>query len=150
MNELADELARVVGEASSLLRTVSEDVAAEKARPEAWSIKEVVGHLIDSATNNHQRFIRAQLAQELTFPGYEQDAWVQLQGYQERPWLELVEVWTLLNRQLSQTLRRIPASALHVPCRIGSDEPVTLAFLAQDYLSHLRHHLKQIAERSTA
>ena len=64
--------------------------------------------------------------------------------------LELVEVWTLLNRQLSQTLRRIPASALQVPCRIGSDEPVTLAFLAQDYLSHLRRHLKQITERTTA
>ncbi len=150
MTELADELAGVVSEASNQLRTLSEDAAAAKARPEAWSVKEIVGHLIDSAANNHQRFIRAQLARELTFPGYEQDAWVRLQGYQDRPWLELVEIWALSNRQLSQTMRRIPTSALQVPCRIGTDEPVALAFLAQDYLSHLRRHLKQITERTTA
>jgi DinB superfamily len=150
MTELADELDGVVDEASNRLRGISESVAAAKARPEAWSVKEIVGHLLDSAANNHQRFIRAQLVHELTFPGYEQDAWVRVQGYQERPWLDLIDFWVLSNRQLSQTMRRIPASTLQTTCRIGTDDPVTLGFLMQDYLDHLRHHLKQITERTAA
>lgn len=144
---LADELIHVVDEAANWLQTIGEAVAAAKARPEAWSIKEIVGHLIDSAANNHQRFVRAQLTSEFAFPGYEQDDWVQLQGYQERPWLELMQLWALYNHQLAHTIRRIPESALRVTCRIGTNEPVTLHYLVEDYLVHLRHHLKQIDER---
>lgn len=90
---------------------------------------------------------QAQQTSELTFPGYEQDAWVRAQGYQDRPWLELVDFWAACNRQLSQVIRRIPESALPVPCRIGTDDPVPLSFLVEDYLVHLRHHLQQIQER---
>jgi hypothetical protein len=143
MHQLADELGGVVTVAANQLRFV----AAAKMRPEAWSIKEIIGHLIDSAANNHQRFIRAQQADHLTFPGYDQDAWVRLQGYQERPWLELIEFWALSNRHLSQTIRRIPDSAERVTCRIGDGDAVTLRFLVEDYVAHLRHHLKQIQER---
>ena len=144
---LADELASIVEHASVQLRAISDEVAATKVRPEVWSIKEIVGHLIDSAANNHHRFVRAQQTSELTFPGYEQDAWVRAQGYQDRPWLELVDFWAAYNRQLSQVIRRIPESALPVPCRIGTDDPVPLSFLVEDYLVHLRHHLRQIQER---
>ena len=121
-----------------------------KLRPEVWSIKEIVGHLIDSATNNHQRFVRAQQTEKLAFPGYDQDAWVRLQGHQDRPWLELIEFWALYNFQLSRTIRRIPEAALGMMCRIGTNELVTLGFLVEDYLVHLRHHLKQIEERLAA
>lgn len=149
VRELADELGRVVQEASADLRGVTDAVAAAKRRPDAWSIKEIIGHLIDSAANNHQRFVRAQLLSELAFPGYEQDAWVRSQDPQNRPWLELVEFWALYNRHLSHTISRIPESALNVPCRIGTNETVTLRFLVEDYLVHLRHHLKQIEDRKT-
>lgn len=147
---LADEITRVVDEAASRLRTIGEAVAAAKVRPEVWSTKEIVGHLIDSAANNHQRVIRAQQTDEFAFPGYEQETWVRAQGYQERPWLELVEFWALYNHQLSHAIRRIPEAALGVTCRIGTSEPVTLRFLVEDYLVHLRHHLRQIQERRAA
>ena len=150
VQRLADELIRVVDEAATELRTISEAVAAAKRKPEVWSIKEIVGHLIDSAANNHQRFIRAQQANGLAFPGYEQDAWVRSQDHQSRPWLELNEFWTLYNHHLAHAIRRIPAEALDVPCRIGTNDSVTLGFLLEDYLIHLRHHLKQIEERRAA
>ncbi len=121
-----------------------------KIEPEVWSIKEIVGHLIDSAANNHQRFIRAQQTDEFEFSGYEQDAWVRSQGYQDRPWLELIEFCVLYNHHLSHAIRRIPGTALTVPCRIGTGESVTLGFLVDDYLVHLRHHVKQIEERRAA
>lgn len=77
LQSLADELTRVIDVAGVKLRTVNESVAASKRGPDVWSVKEIVGHLVDSAANNHQRFVRAQRAKECSFPGYEQDAWVQ-------------------------------------------------------------------------
>lgn len=148
VQELAKELTRVVDEAAAGLRSVADTVAAAKPRPDVWSVKEIVGHLIDSAANNHQRFVRAQLAQELTFPGYEQNGWVRSQDYQNRSWVELIELWTLYNRHLAHVIRRIPDAALDAPCRIGEAQAVTLRLLVEDYLVHLRHHLTQIQERT--
>jgi hypothetical protein len=144
---LAMELSKIVEETAAELRSLSEEAAAAKPNPTVWSVKEIVGHLIDSAANNHQRFVRARHVQHLEFPGYEQDLWVGSQDYQGYSWRELVDFWVLYNRHLAHVIRRVPAAALDVPCRIGEDETVTLRFLIEDYLRHLLHHLRQIAER---
>ena len=115
--------------------------------PDVWSVKEIVGHLIDSAANNHQRFVRAQHVPRFEFPGYEQNLWMRSQDYQSCSWRELVDFWVLYNRHLAHVVRRVPAAALDIPCRIGEDESVTLGFLIEDYVRHLRHPLSQIAER---
>jgi hypothetical protein len=115
-----------------------------------WSSKQILGHLLDSAVNNHQRFVRAQLGAELVFPGYEQDAWVDVQGYSEKPFAELVALWDAMNRHVAHVVARIPAARLATPCRIGGDAPVTLEFVARDYVRHLRHHLDQIFEPEKA
>ncbi|MBI4266195.1 MAG: hypothetical protein HY657_17610 [Acidobacteria bacterium] len=88
---LADELMQVVDDASVQLRMIAGGTAAAKLGPDVWSIKEILGHLIDSAANNHQRFVRALHVERLTFPGYEQDDWVRSQDYQSSPWNELIE-----------------------------------------------------------
>lgn len=121
-----------------------------RPRPDAWSVKEIVGHLVDSAANNHQRFVRAQGGGDFTFPGYEQEHWVRSQDYQTHPWDDLIDLWALYNRHLAHVMRRIPAAALGVPCRIGDDVSVTLGYLLEDYVVHMRHHLRQIKERTTA
>lgn len=150
VHALADELLEVVDRAAAGLRALDEAAASAKRTPDAWSIKEIVGHLVDSAANNHQRFVRAQGAAEFAFPGYDQNAWVRAQDHQGRPWLELVDFWALYNRHLAHAIRRIPDSALSVPCRIGAGDPVSLRFLLEDYLRHLRHHLQQVQERRAA
>ena len=147
LEKLALELLRSVEDAAASLRSVSEESAAAKPTPEVWSVKEIVGHLIDSAANNHQRFVRAQHVPRFEFPGYEQNRWVRSQDYQTFPWRELVDFWVLYNRHLAHVVRRVPAPALEISCRIGEDESVTLGFLIEDYVRHLRHHLNQIAER---
>jgi len=146
---LADELKRIVEESALELRVLDERAASAKKKPDVWSIKEILGHLIDSAANNHQRFVRAQESDTFIWPGYAQEAWVHLQDHQSRPWLELVELWIHYNRHLAHVISRISDKALNVPCRIGTSDPVTLSFLLQDYLTHLRHHLSQIRERTT-
>ena len=144
---LAVELLKIVDETAAELRFLSEESAAAKPNPDVWSVKEIVGHLIDSAANNHQRFVRAQHVPRLEFPGYEQDVWVRSQDYQSYPWHELVDFWVLYNRHLAHVIPRVPAAALDVSCRIGEDHVATLRFLIEDYLRHLRDHLSQITER---
>jgi hypothetical protein len=147
---LATELIDLVGSAEVELRAVDSTVAAAKPSPDVWSIKEIVGHLVDSAANNHQRFVRAQEGGAFAFPGYDQDAWVRLQDYQHQAWVEVVDLWALYNRHLAHLIRRIPSTALEVPCRIGEADSVTLGFMLEDYVVHMRHHLQQIRVRRAA
>jgi hypothetical protein len=139
---MAAALMRVVDSAAGHLRAVPSSEATRPRAPGKWSKKEELGHLLDSAANNHQRFIRAQQTEHLVFPAYEQETWVDLQGYQACDWAELVELWRLYNRHLARAIASIPANELSHHCTIGPNEPVTLGFLIEDYLSHLRHHLR--------
>ena len=145
VHEVADELVRVVDAAAEKLRARDEAAVSARPAPGKWSAREIVGHLLDSAVNNHHRFVRAQQQDgELVFPRYEQDSWVALQDYQAAPWPELVELWRLYNRHLAHVMRRIDPARLGTVCRIGPYEPATLRFLVADYLVHLKHHLGQV------
>ena len=137
-----------------VLAGYSEAESEQRPSPERWTMKEVVGHLIDSASNNHQRFVRAQFQDELVFPGYDQDEWMSVQRHQERPWLELVEQWRLMNLHLAHVMEGIPeAQRLRKRTRhnlhqiawraIPVDRPVTLQYFLEDYVGHLEHHLEQ-------
>ena len=144
MRELSEQLLRVVETAEPKLRKVSEPEGSRPIRPGGWSRKQVLGHLIDSASNNHQRFVRAALQPSLDFPRYDQDGNVGVQAPQEADWPLLVSLWAAYNRYLAHIIARLPAPKLETVCRIGSGEPVTLDFLANDYVTHLVHHLVQI------
>ncbi|MDZ4686860.1 MAG: DinB family protein [Planctomycetaceae bacterium] len=145
--QIADELLIAVHRAVEELRTLDAELVRQRPEPARWSIQEVVGHLIDSAANNHQRFVRAQFTTELVFPKYEQNEWIDSQAYNDADWLELLDLWVAYNRHLAHVIRRVPDSALEVRCTIGNYAPATLHFLMTDYVVHLRHHLQKIAER---
>ncbi len=84
---------------------------------------------------------RAQEVKELTFPAHAQEHWVSSQGYAERPWSELIDLWRLYNRHLAHVISLIPGERLAAICVIGMNEPVSLGYLIEDYLVHMRHHL---------
>ena len=104
----------------------------------------MIGHLIDSAANNHQRFVRAQQSSELVSPAYDQEKWVSVQDYNSASWPDLKELWRLYNLHLAHVIRRIPAEKLQVKCTIGGKDPVTLGSVIDLYLTHLKHHLDKI------
>jgi hypothetical protein len=148
MRELSDKLERVVKSAQVILRQVSEADSNRPVLKGGWSRKQVLGHLIDSASNNHQRFVRAALQGSLEFPGYDQDGCVRVQAVESALWPPLVTLWTSYNLYLAHVIAHLPSSRLEAPCQIGDGEPVTLRFLAEDYLTHLLHHLGQIGASS--
>jgi len=144
MKEIADDLRSAVETSLERFRRLSEADVTRSRGDGKWVKKEILGHLIDSASNNHQRFVRAQLADSYAGPGYQQEAWVATNGYRDRPWPELVELWGVLNRHLVHVIATARADKAAVPCRIGDGAPITLEELMRDYVRHLRHHLEQI------
>lgn len=147
VSDVASELRRVAESFSRELLDATPAAAARRPGPSTWSPKEVLGHLIDSAANNHQRFVRAQETDALTMPGYAQNHWVSSQGYQNADWPHLVALWTHFNLHLADVIARIPPAKYSVRCTIGDDDTVPLESIVVGYLDHLNHHMGQIRER---
>jgi DinB superfamily len=144
MTQIADELSQIVQSTAERLRSISAAEAGHKPSDSRWSKKEVIGHLIDSAANNHQRFVRALQVSELVSPAYDQEKWVSMQDYNSSSWPDLKDLWRLYNMHLVHVIRRIPDEKLQVKCTIGDKEPVTLGSVIDSYLTHLKHHLDKI------
>lgn len=146
MKQLAEELRSEIDAGFARLRVLSEADASESRGNGKWSRKEILGHLIDSAANNHQRFVRAQLVDAFEWPGYEQNEWVRVHGYRDQTWSDLLSFWLALNRHVARVIELVPDSNAGTRCIIGGGDAVTLEWLIQDYVRHLRHHLTQISE----
>ncbi len=146
MKKTIDEFKLLLDRSPAALAGFSESDSQKKTAPDKWSKREILGHLIDSAANNHQRFVRAQMNAELRIPGYEQQVWVATQRYQSESWADLIRLWKSYNAHLLHVICAIPENALGHSCIIGDNKPVTLEFVIQDYVRHLKHHLEQILE----
>ena len=144
MESFAAAIMNRVATSGPKLRALPESETAHRPSPDRWSKKEILGHLIDSACNNHQRFVRAQLEGGLMFPGYDQEGWVRCQGYETADWPLLVELWAAYNRHLAVVVAGLPVASRAFACRIGGGEELSLAAVVEDYVRHLDHHLAQL------
>jgi len=137
-----------------LLR-ISEAQSEAPRAEEHWSSKQIVGHLIDSAANNHARFVLAQFKDDLVFPGYDQNKWVQAQRYESASWPQLVELWRAYNLHLLHVMSSAPKEKLNQVRTehslqtiafktVDPAAPATLEYLMKDYVAHLKHHLSQV------
>ncbi len=119
-----------------------------KPNPAKWSRKEILGHLVDSALHNWQRFAKAQFApQPFAFESYDQDNLVIANRYQQLPPAEIVSLWVALNRQIVHVLDTVPGAKLdYITVQAGSGQKHSLLWLAEDYLAHMKHHLQQLFE----
>jgi hypothetical protein len=144
-----------LSDAAPRLLAISEEQSELPRAEDKWSAKQIIGHLIDSAGNNHQRFVRAQFTDELIFLGYEQNEWVRAEHFQEEPWRDLVQLWQFYNQHILHIMKHAPEDTrtklrsrhnLHQLAseQIKEDEPVTLEFFMRDYVDHMKKHLGQI------
>lgn len=144
LKSTADTLAKVVNSAYPRLLAISEALASEKPYSEKWSFKGVLGHLIDSAANNHQRIVRMQETPHIGTLRYSQEHWVSVQHYESEAWNELVELWYRFNLHLIHVITHVDPETLENLCDVGDSQPASLKLVIQDYVRHVEHHLKQI------
>ena len=155
MQDIASDLRQTVADALVWLRKLPDRADARRPAPNKWSPREIIGHLIDSASINHERFVRAQLQDDLVFPTYEQDLWVAKQRYNEQDWKGLLARWTSFNEQIASVVERISERDMTRPRidhnlhmigwrTVAPTTPTTLEYFVNDYVGHLRHHLAQI------
>ena len=150
--EVAIQIEQAIDTAVKHWRDLPEPTLRFRPAEDAWSIKEIVGHMIDSASNNHQRFVRLHLTENLTFPDYGQDNihWVSIQNYQDRTWSELLVLWHYFNMQLAFIIRSVDPSCLSHVWQADPQTNVTLFDLMTDYYRHLKEHLDQIEDTLNA
>jgi hypothetical protein len=138
-------LKQILEQTPEKLFSVTEEEAQQKPNPEKWSKKEILGHLIDSAANNHQRFVRLQIENEFSFPGYKQDEWVAVEHWQQKDWKGIIVLWQMYNRHLLHVLQYVDETKLSNTINMN-DHVYSLQFLIDDYVDHMEHHLKQILD----
>lgn len=145
MQQVINKLTAIVNEYTALFNNIPGEELTKKTGPGKWSKKEIIGHLIDSAQNNIQRFVRVQYAQQ-PHVVYQQDTWVAAANYQHYNRQNLVALWALLNRHICVVLANMPAGVYsrHVKLGLNGETPVTVQFLAEDYIVHHLHHIHQI------
>ncbi|MGD1007137.1 MAG: DinB family protein [Ignavibacteriaceae bacterium] len=143
-NIISEGIREVVAAAKPELLKIPPENAVIKASPDKWSKKEILGHLIDSAANNHQRFVRAAQSIAADFPPYNQNRWVEVQSYNKLKWQDIIELFYQYNIHISNVIDFLPEEVLTNSVNIGKENPVTLEFVITDYLRHLKHHVEQL------
>jgi hypothetical protein len=144
MTETAQRFRAGLDEVHQALVSLPETLADVPWREGGWTRKQIVGHLLDSAANSRQRFVRASTGETYSGPKYEQDAWVAAHGYAEQPWSTLLGWWEAEHEILISIVNRITEDRLETQCVVGDDAPVTLRFLIDDYVEHQKWHVKQL------
>jgi len=148
--ELARRFRAELGALHTRLLAIPPALADTPWRPGGWTRKQIAGHLLDSATNNRQRFVRASADGHFAGPNYSQDAWVAAHGYAGQTWETLLRWWQVEHEILAAVVDCIPEERLDATCIVGDDAPVTLSFLIEDYLVHQRWHFDQLAAGETS
>ena len=126
------------------LLALSPELADTPWREGGWTRKQIAGHMLDSAANNRQRFVRASIDGSYVGPEYAQDGWVAAHGYSGELWTTLLDWWKVEHEILAAVVDHIPEVRLDASCTVGENEPVTLRFLVEDYIRHQRWHLAQL------
>lgn len=128
------------------LTALSVETITLRQNKQQRTIRQIVGHLIDSASNNHQRMVRLQYNSELVFPDYRQDndLWIQLQHYQDEDWHNLVQLWKYYNLHMIQVIASVDTGALNNYWYDFEGNKVTLQQMIEGYLWHLQLHLDEI------
>jgi hypothetical protein len=148
---ISAELRAAVDEGLRLFEHADDERTRTRPAAGAWCAREVIGHLIDSACNNHRRFVLGQSADIRKFDGYDGDQWVVRQQYDGEAWRDLIALWAAYNRHLAHVIACAPPATLeHSAESPDGRSQVTLGFLMEDYVQHLRHHFDQIRRAVTA
>jgi hypothetical protein len=143
-NQLALQFRADFNDLHAALLGLPPELADTPWRSGGWTRKQIVGHLLDSAANNRQRFVRAATEGSFAGPNYKQDAWVAAHGYARQSWETLLRWWEAEHEILAAVVDQIAEGRMESSCVLDQDAPVMLRFLIEDYFRHQRWHLAQL------
>ena len=127
------------------------DVITERRNSQNRTIKQILGHLIDSASNNTHRIVHLQYQESpVEFPNYatdgNNDRWIAIQNYQEENWEDLVQFWKSINLHLVHVIENIKPMKLGNEWIASAEDKVSLEEMVLSYLDHFELHLNEIDE----
>lgn len=146
---ITNGVAKVIETEESLLTSLPVEVITQRRNKQNRTIKQILGHLIDSASNNHQRIVRLQYSKDLLFfPDYRQDndLWIALQDYQNADWINLIQLWKFYNLHIIQVIHSVDTAKMDSYWCDFEGLKVTLKEMIEGYLDHLYLHMKEIHE----
>jgi len=154
MNQLKEnnrEILRLIDEWEPRLAALSNDVITNRRNKQNRTIKQILGHLVDSASNNTHRIVHLQYQPSpLIFPDYanfgNNDRWIAIQDYQTESWNDLVQLWKYSNRHLVHVMNHVDTDKLDNKWISATGEKVSLKNMIIDYLRHFKLHLGEIEE----
>ncbi len=129
------------------LKSIDSEITGLKISEDKWSLREIIGHLIDSASNNHQRIVRLQISDLLDFPQYDCEQWIRVQKYNSFDWEFLVTLWYHYNGLILNIINEIDDEQLQNIWVKDEDNSITLEELIRQYYIHLEKHMEHFNKR---
>ena len=146
---ITDGIKKVIEAEESFLRDLPVEVITLRRNKQSRTVKQILGHLIDSASNNHQRMVRLQYSKDLLFfPDYRQDndLWIALEDYQNADWENLIQLWKFYNLHIIQVIKSVDLTKLDSFWCDFEGTKVTLKEMIEGYLDHLYLHINEIKD----
>jgi len=133
------------------LLALSEEIISDRRNSQDRSIRQILGHLFDSASNNTHRIIHLQYRENpMSFPNYategNNDRWITIQDYQHEDWTNLIQLWKYANLHLVHVIRNVDQTKLENQWISGESKLISLQGMIEYYLPHFELHLKEIEE----
>ncbi len=150
MKTKAQELKSITLDFYSRYSGLDDQIASVNLSADKWSLKQIIGHLIDSASNNHQRFVRLQLADDVKFADYDKDQWLHVEKHNLVLFTDLFTLFLYLNRLLAHLIENMDPKVLAHKWIVNWDENtkfMTLESLIDHYIEHLMYHVRHFEER---
>ena len=131
------------------LLSLSEEITSNRRNNQNRTIRQILGHMLDSASNNTHRIVHLQYRENpMTFPNYatfgNNDRWIAIQDYQHEDWHNLVQLWKFSNLHIVHVIRKVNAEKLGNQWICGENEMITLRQNIEGYLPHFKLHLGEI------
>jgi len=148
MKDVYLELNSIINDFYNKYKGLDNEIASKRPGTDRWTLKEIVGHLIDSASNNHQRFVRLQIVDELIFPGYGKDnsKWLEIEKYNELNFYDIISLWKQYNILIGNIIKETDEGKLENYWIKSDGDKITLKDLMIDYVRHMREHVKHFEE----
>ena len=148
MRDIYLELNSIINGFYDKYKDLDNEIASKKPGVDKWTLKEIMGHLIDSASNNHQRFVRLQIVDELIFPGYGKDnsKWLEIAKYNEMNFSDIMLLWKQYNILIGNIIKGADESKLENRWKNSEGDKKTLKDLMTDYVRHIKDHIKHFEE----